>query len=263
MFVYPTIKESPIVGLSGMGGGSSSLVVSKPIELIKKPFDWALSFDGGSATDGYQSQSEQDMMASSGSPLNGWHNDGGLNGGGCYEASSGGTHSNHWFFPSSDSVAGNPINGQVEDFDQWAMSCWIKTTSTGQAGSYQAYESICGDGTNGVYGGFGIDGGKVSLAYAGSDWTSTSSVNTGNWTHIGIIIENGNKAKIYVAGELDATHSNISFGALYFKEFCGGYNYGNEKPAAMDCPIIWIDRGLTDDDIKNAYTAGDFGNTLS
>ncbi len=28
MFVYPTIKESPIIGLSGMGGGTAALSIT-------------------------------------------------------------------------------------------------------------------------------------------------------------------------------------------------------------------------------------------
>lgn len=259
MLIYPTVKMRPLLGLLGTGGGSGGAGTYSGGSLIKAPFDYAFSFDGGSATLGLQDGSAQSTLTETGgNPLNDWQSTGGLNNTGHYASSTGTSDANIWSFPSSNSVEGNAINGDVGDFDQYALSCWVKTTLNDSAGNYTVYETILGDTTGSVWGGFGVDDGKATMAQAAAKWTSTSNVNTGSWVHIGFIVE-PTTLRIFVNGVKETTQTGITWSTnLHFWNFCGTYNYGNKKIANLDAVVIWIDRDISDDDMTNAYTAGAF-----
>ena len=254
------IKQAPISGLSGMGGGTTGLSVVGGGLTIKAPFDMACNFDGNSATMGWQSGSVQDELHSTGSqgPLQNWSSTGGLDNGGHYAAAGGDTNDNKWDMPNVQSVEGNYIDGEVRDFDQYALSCWVKTTSTADSGHYTVYETILGDTSGNVFGGFGISQGKPCLTNATQDLIAYNTVNSGNWTHIGFLLE-PTSLKLFINGEVDRTFTNVTWSQyLAFNQFCGTYDYGNAKIANLDAVVIWVDRNISEQDITDAYTIGNF-----
>ena len=258
MLIYPQIKESPIVGLSGMGGGTTGLSVAGAGIGIKTPFDWAFNFNGGSATLGYQSGSAQSNLSSTGTVLGGWSSTGGIDNSGHFGTDGADSNDNKWDFPSTDSVEGNQLNDLVSNFDQYALSCWVKTTSTANSGCYTVYETILGDTSGSVSGGLGITQGKPCVTNECQDLIGTSTVNSGDWEHIGFILESST-CKIFINGELNHTYTGITWSnGLRFKNLAGTYNYGNVKINKMDALVIWVDRNITDQDITNAYTVGNF-----
>ena len=226
---------------------------------LKAPYDWAFSFNGGSATLGMLSASAQSTLTvAQGNPLDSWVSNTGIDNSGQYSSSIGNSDQNLWAFPSSNSVAGNVINGNVGNFDQYAISCWVKTTLTGDGGSYAVYETVLGDTSGGVWGGFGVNNGKCCMTQSGTDHETTAAVNSGVWTHMGMIIE-PTSLRLFVNGQLDYTNNSMTWSNnMAFKNFCGTYNYGKKKIANLDAVVIWIDRMITPADITTAYEIGNF-----
>ena len=254
MLIYPKIKEAPISGLSGMGGGTSGLSVVGGAAGIKKPFDFAFNFDGGGP--GEESNAvetgEYDIR---GTPV--YQTSGGYQGNGGYLGGAGGTiNENHIDLKGA-------AKEYWQDHDDWACSVWYKGTQTDSiSSSYTLDVPFLGSTEGDVWGAFGLEGGKLALAHSSTLIDSgQNSVTDGNWHHCGLIWENNGSSdtvKLFVDGEEE--HSTTLNTSGYMRMFCiaGNYNYGNERPSALDNLVIWVDRGITANDMKNAYKVGGF-----
>tara|TARA_R100000781_G_scaffold927_2_gene1575 strand:- start:891 stop:1664 length:774 start_codon:yes stop_codon:yes gene_type:complete len=254
MLIYPQIKESPIAGLSGMGGGTSGLTVVGEATGIKKPFDYAFNFDGGGL--GEESNgAEVGEYDVKGTPV--YESSGGYAGGGGYLGQAGGNIVTNYI--ELEGEAAYSLNSH----DQYAVSVWYKGTQTStNGGDYTVDIPFCGDTSGDVHGAFGLEGGKLALMHSGTLIDSgQNSVTDGNWHHCGLIWENNGSSdtvKLFVDGELEV--SNTLNTNNYIRLHCigGNYDYGNTRPNALDNLVIWIDRGITANDMKNAYDVGGF-----
>lgn len=254
MFVYPIIKEAPIAGLSGMGGGTSGLTVVGAAAVIKTPFDYAFNFDSGGL--GEESNgAEVGEYTVIGTPV--YESSGGHGGGGGYLGKAGGIiNTNHIELTGK---AADPVN----DHDQYAASVWYKGTQGAALGtSYTVYSPFLGDTGGGVWGAFGLEGGKLALKHAGTLVDSgQNSVTDGDWHHCGMIWENdggSDTVKLFVDGELEVSSGFNTSSNFRLKCIGGNWNYYNHRPNALDNLVIWIDRGITANDMKNAYNVGGF-----
>ncbi len=254
MLIYPKIKEAPISGLSGMGGGTSGLTVVGGATGIKTPFDYAFNFDGGGL--GEESNGvevgEYDVK---GTPV--YESSGGYSGGGGYLGQAGGDISTNYIHLEGE--AENSINSQ----DQYAISVWYKGSQTGTLNSSYSLEvPFCGDTTGSVWGAFGLEGGKLAFKHSGTLIDSgQNSVTDTNWHHCGFIWENNGSSdsvKLFVDGEEEVSSTLDTSNYLRLHCIAGNYNYGNERPNALDNLVIWINRGITANDMKNAYEVGGF-----
>ena len=82
-----------------------------------------------------------------------------------------------------------------------------------------------------------------------------------NWHHCGFIWENNGSSdsvKLFVDGEEEVSSTLDTSNYLRLHCIAGNYNYGNERPNALDNLVIWVDRGITANDMKNAYKVGGF-----
>lgn len=100
-------------------------------------------------------------------------------------------------------------------------NAWIITTSTKSTKTYtgNAAINVIGDTTGQVWNGFGVTDGKVNYnnARKNASWaqyTSSISVNTGNWNYITVTHNTNETVNLYVNGTLDSTFNNTSTGGF-------------------------------------------------
>lgn len=96
---------------------------------------------------------------------------------------------------------------------QFSVSAWIKTRQT-SVGTIVAWKGVVGDGDAVIV---RINGGKLSygeyIAGSWKEYQTTTSVNSGNWTHIVVARMNGS-VKLYINGLLSSTQTTLKTTAL-------------------------------------------------
>jgi GH43 family beta-xylosidase len=94
----------------------------------------------------------------------------------------------------------------------FSLSCWVKTTASGDGPQWYRGLGILDGEVNGVSSDFGLAlvGSKAAFGVGNPDATLTSSasINDGNWHHLVVTRQNtSGEARIYIDGRLDSTQT--------------------------------------------------------
>jgi len=133
-------------------------------------------------------------------------------------------------------------NSPTYNNSAFAVEAWIKSTATGikkeivNWGSTTTYDVVE----------FRMNDGKLQLGIDANGWrvvTSSSSINTGKWTHVAAV-KNGDNVSLYINGILDATgdiSKNPTVNTMAISKFYQGGIYwsGYEFAGCIDEVRIW------------------------
>ena len=148
-------------------------------------------------------------------------------------------------------------------YDDLSIFSWIRTTSTDSSVGYagNAANCILGDHHGTVISSFGVHGGVLKVFKWNSGWTSvasTSSVNDGEWHHVGFTWEaSSGQVKFYIDGALDNTTTLATglYGFAY-SVIGAGYSNGTVSGDFFDGDIASVrtyNKLLTATEVKGEY----------
>lgn len=162
----------------------------------------------------------------------------------------GNAYATGWTQGSTASSTSGSVGYQTGDtgvFTSWTTGrtwmAWIKSTDSGsRSGQWRVRVNAFGDYRGSVYGGFGLDGGKVAFG-ADTVLSGSTTLSDGNWHHIAMTYDGGGGTtgifKLYADGKLEKTFRADNIGSTAQASIrldCVGftYAYGEAVPSAMD-----------------------------
>jgi hypothetical protein len=153
----------------------------------------------------------------------------------------------------------------VSDWGAVTLMAWAKTSNTQARPQQWCVEvPVLGDYRNSVYGGFGIDEGKVAFGN-NSVYRGTTVIADGNWHHIALVFDGSNTFQMYADGVAEGStflRSDLtSPGALRCDSVGFHYPYAGVSVPDGVAGVQVIGRALTQSEIQEAvdgkiYTIG-------